>query len=126
MMEVFTFGSNEKGMHGAGAAKFAHLNHGAKMGIGVGLQGSSYAIPTKDGYLETLPKEQILVYVKAFLKFSAENTGMIFNVTRIGCGLAGYQDQDIAPMFLYSSSNCRFPTEWQPWLGNSVSYHDLH
>ena len=126
METIFTFGSNEKGVHGAGAAKFAVQHHGAKMGIAVGLQGTSYAIPTKDGMLNTLPLAQIKVYVEGFMKFAAQNTGLVFNVTRIGCGLAGYKDQDIAPMFTYAPSNCCFPTEWNPWLGNSVAYHDLH
>ena len=126
MIEIFVFGSNTAGIHGAGAAKFAHTKHGAVLGVGEGLRGTSYALPTKNATIETLPLEEIKTHVAKFLKFASENTGMIFNVTRVGCGLAGYKDNEIAPMFVYSSSNCCFPTEWQPWLGNSVSYHDLH
>lgn len=123
---VFVFGSNLAGIHGAGAAKFALINHGAIWGLGSGFQepipanakGRSYGIPTKDENIETLPLPVINVYVKQFLEFAEvrlERDHMIFQVTRIGCGLAGYTDKDIAPMFKNAPRNCILPKEWIPW-----------
>ena len=98
--------------HGAGAALFARKHHGAILGIGVGLQGNSYGIPTKDEHIRTLPLERIKPYVDEFLQFAGEHPEMVFSVTRIGCGLAGYKDHDIAPMFLNAPVNCKLPNEW--------------
>lgn len=96
---IFVFGSNEAGRHGLGAAKFAIENHGAIYGQGVGLQGNAYAIPTKDRDLKVLSLPAIKLYVKQFIKFAVKHPKMQFDVTRIGCGLAGYTPADIAPMF---------------------------
>jgi hypothetical protein len=112
-MEIFVFGSNLAGRHGAGAALFAYRNHGAKYGHGIGLQGSSYAIPTKDFSIKTLPLDMISKHVDKFLKFVHEHQGMTFNVTRIGCGLAGYADSQIAPMFKGAPMNCNLPEGWR-------------
>ena len=109
----FVFGSNERGVHGAGAAAFAVKHKGAIMGNPVGLQGRSYAIPTKDKTIKnTLPLEEINKYVKDFLKFAEENPHMNFQITRIGCGLAGLRDKDIAPMFKDAPFNCYFDEYW--------------
>lgn len=113
MSTIFVFGSNLAGRHGKGAALFARYNHGAVYGCGVGLQGQSYAIPTKDEYLRTLLLETIQGYVRTFLAFANENQWMTFNVTRIGCGLAGYTDHQIAPMFQGASLNCNLPENWR-------------
>lgn len=113
MREIFVFGSNLAGIHGAGAALFARKHHGALQRVGVGLQGSSYAIPTKDEHIRTLPLERIKPYVDEFLRFAFEHAELKFNVTRIGCGLAGYKDQDIAPMFRGAPSNCVLPEGWE-------------
>ncbi len=113
---IFVFGSNEAGRHGAGAALHARRFHGARPGQGVGLQGNSYAIPTKDGKLRTLPLAAISRYVESFLEFARSHPGLTFNVTRIGCGLAGYTDADIGPMFSAAPDNCILPEEWQ-WHG---------
>ncbi len=126
MTRIFVFGSNERGVHGAGAAAFAVEHHGAILGKGCGLHGDSYAIPTKDLYIETLPLNRIAPYVKEFLAFAADNPELEFNVTRIGCGLAGYRDSVIAPLFIGAPSNCFLPVEWIPWFGATVSYHTLH
>lgn len=100
--EVFVFGSNLSGLHGAGAARKA-LEFGAKLGIGVGLVGSTYAIPTKDfGILRTLKIEEIKPYVDEFISFAKSNPSLCFLVTEVGCGLAGYTTKDIAPLFLES------------------------
>ena len=92
--EVFVFGSNLAGMHGGGAARFAFQHFGAVMGCGVGLRGQSYAIPTMQGGVET-----IAPYVDGFISFAREHPELFFYVTRIGCGIAGFRDRDIAPLF---------------------------
>ena len=121
--EIFVFGSNLAGIHGAGAALYAKLHHGApyiknvtaEWGVkgknGVGLQGSAYAIPTKDEWIKTLPIERIEPFVKEFIEFAKANPEMNFNVVRIGCGLAGYKEHQIAPLFDGSSSNVKFNWE---------------
>lgn len=109
---VFVFGSNLAGVHGAGAALFARRYRGAILGQGVGLQGNSYAIPTKDENIETLPLERIKPYIDEFILFAKKNPEMTFEVTRIGCGLAGYTDTDIGPMFKGAPENCRLPVGW--------------
>lgn len=117
MREIFVFGSNLAGRHGAGAALHARKEHGAIYGHGRGLQGNSYAIPTKDHNVKTLPLNEIKFYVNTFLLFAKENPDMIFNVTAIGCGLAGYKPYDIAPMFKDHTENVRLPKEFQEVLG---------
>lgn len=122
MNKIFTFGSNEAGIHGAGAAKRARAAYGAKYGQGKGLQGNSYAIPTKDSKLKTLPLNKVAKYVEEFKQFAKANNDKEFYVTRIGCGLAGNSDADIAPLFTGSSLNCIFPEKWQKYLGNTYKY----
>ena len=92
--EVFVFGSNLAGMHGGGAARVARLRFGAVMGQGVGLQGQSYAIPTMQGGVET-----IRPYVDEFVDFARTHPEKRFLVTPIGCGIAGFEPEDIAPLF---------------------------
>jgi len=92
--EVFVFGSNLAGMHGGGAAYLAFKQFGAIMGCGVGLQGQSYAIPTMQGGVETIKP-----YVDEFITFAADHPELFFYVTRIGCGIAGFRDKEIAPLF---------------------------
>ena len=92
--EIFVFGSNLAGMHGGGAARIARLHFGAVMGKGVGLQGQSYAIPTMQGGVET-----IRPYVEEFIIFAHQHPDLHFLVTPIGCGIAGFEAEDIAPLF---------------------------
>lgn len=92
--EIFVFGSNLQGMHGGGAARAAYRKFGAIMGCGVGLQGQSYAIPTMQGGVET-----IRPYVDDFIAFARTHRELKFLVTRIGCGIAGFRDEEIAPLF---------------------------
>jgi len=92
--EIFVFGSNLAGMHGGGAAYVALKKFGAKMGQGVGLQGQSYAIPTMQGDVETIEP-----YVDEFIDFARNHPELCFLVTRIGCGIAGFDAEDIAPLF---------------------------
>lgn len=112
-MTIFVFGSNLAGIHGAGAARSALAMFGAVWGVGVGLQGRSYAIPTKDERIQTLPLNRIRPYVDQFLEFARAHPEMNFQVTRIGCGLAGYTDSDIAPMFKEAPDNCELLGGWE-------------
>lgn len=107
--EIFVFGSNLKGMHGGGAAYVAYRKFGAIMGQGVGLQGQSYAIPTMQGGVET-----IRPYVDEFILFAKEHPDLTFLVTRIGCGIAGFTDDEIAPLFeqAHDVENIVLPPGW--------------
>jgi len=110
--EIFVFGSNEAGIHGAGAAKLAREKFGAIGGEGFGLQGKSYAIPTKDYDIITLNLNRIALYVKAFLVEAYRHSDLNFLVTEIGCGLAGYKPEDIAPLFKGASENVFLPKKF--------------
>lgn len=92
--EIFVFGSNLAGAHGGGAARLAYNRFGAVWGQGVGLQGQSYAIPTMQGGVETIEP-----YVSSFISFAKEHPELFFYVTRIGCGIAGFREKEIAPLF---------------------------
>lgn len=116
---IFVFGSNEKGAHGKGAAKIARVNFRAEYGVAEGPTASAYAIPTKDKHLATLPKERIEASVKTFLAYAAEHPKLNFFVTRIGCGLAGYSNDDIAPMFIDAPGNCSLPDDWKHYVVSS-------
>jgi hypothetical protein len=105
---VFVFGSNEGGRHGKGAALVARLQYGAKSGQGKGRQGQSYGIPTKDRNLRVLPLDLIYWYVTEFLHYAFLNPEVQFKVTDIGCGLAGYTAEQIAPFFQNAPKNCYF------------------
>lgn len=109
MSDVFVFGSNLLGIHGKGAAKDALLYHGAVYGQGKGRQGKSYAIPTKSTPYEILPLEAIEEFVKEFLSYANEHYEESFFVTAIGCGLAGYKVEQIAPMFKHAPDNVNLP-----------------
>ena len=95
--QIFTYGANEKGIHGAGAAKLA-LRWGAKMGE-YGLNGQTYGIPTKDKKIQTLPLDKIQVHVNDFLATAFSHPEYEFLVTKIGTGLAAIPISDIAPLF---------------------------
>jgi hypothetical protein len=109
---IFVFGSNLAGRHGKGAALFALRHRGAIYGQGIGLQGNSYAIPTKDGNLKTLDLFTINNYVNDFLLFAANTPDKHYEVTNIGCGLAGYNFKDIAPMFKNRTSNVHLSNDF--------------
>ena len=112
---VFVFGANEAGRHGAGAALCAVKEHGAIYGQGIGRQGNSYAIPTKDHKIRTLPLDAIQEYINDFLEYARNRPELTFNVTRIGCGLAGYKDYQIAPLFIGAPNNCELPSGWRDY-----------
>lgn len=107
--EVFVFGSNLEGMHGGGAAFVAYRKFGAVMGQGVGMQGQSYAIPTMHGGVDA-----IRPYVDEFIAFAQAHPEQVFLVTRIGCGIAGFLDSEIAPLFAeaHAVPNIVLPEGW--------------
>jgi len=113
---IFVFGSNLAGIHGAGAAREALRHYGAVYGEGRGAQGNSYAIPTKDEVLQTLPLRIVEVYIWAFLCHARAHPKQDFQVTRIGCGLAGFYDAEIAPLFALAPDNCLFDAAWKRYL----------
>lgn len=113
---IFVFGSNTAGRHGRGAALDAKMNYGAIQGIGSGHYGNSYAIPTKGNNLEVLSLNLIDQYVNNFLVYARGRSKFNFLVTRVGCGLAGYTDAQIAPMFLNAPENCFFSARWARYL----------
>ena len=114
--EIFVFGSNLAGRHGAGAAKFARDYLGANYGAGRGFTGNCFALPTKGFKLEVLSLDKIKQHI-GFLKDCAEsNWNYQFYVTKVGCGLAGYKDSEIAPLFKGSPSNCKFHLDWKKYL----------
>lgn len=92
--EIFVFGSNLGGFHAGGAARVANQKFGAEWGVGVGLTGQCYAIPTMQGRVETIKP-----YTDEFVAFAAQHPELTFLVTRIGCGIAGFRDEEIAPLF---------------------------
>lgn len=120
----FVFGSNLAGAHGAGAARYAMEHHGAVYGRGIGFQGNSYAIPTKDDRIQTLPLEDVAGYVRGFMHIAREMPDTVFHVTQIGCGLAGFTPDQIAPLFADAPRNCKFSTAWSKWLPNHETWTD--
>lgn len=110
MCEVFVFGSNLAGQHYGGAARAAHENFGAEWGVGVGPTGQCYAIPTMQGGVDT-----IRPYVDEFIEYAKNHPNNRFLVTRIGCGIAGFKDREIAPLFFEARKlpNVNFSKEWR-------------
>lgn len=111
--QIFVFASNLAGRHGAGSALEARKNHGAIYGRGVGHQGNSYAIPTKDMKLNPLPLNIIYEYVQGFIEFATKHPDMEFNVVKIGCGLAGFEERKIKPLFKNAPENVNLPKGWR-------------
>lgn len=118
--EIFVFGSNLQGQHGGGAARQAYREFGAEWGVGVGPTGQCYAIPTMHG-----GPEAIKPYVDEFIEYAFMHPMNRFLVTRVGCGIAGFKDEDIAPLFVRALRlpNVLLPVEWidfylaAGWLG---------
>ena len=118
--EVFVFGSNLAGHHAGGAAYAAMQRFGAVWGQGVGLQGQSYAIPTMQGGVDT-----VAPYAREFTEFAAAHPELTFLVTRIGCGIAGFKDEEIAPLFARAAAlpNVRLPLSFQGAADSSAFLH---
>lgn len=117
---ILVFGSNLAGRHGAGAALDARRNWGAELGIGVGLTGDAYAIPTKDADLEVLPISVIGDHVETFLQFAARMPHLEFCVTKVGCGLAGYSEGEMLDLFNDAPENVVLPPGWEPRIRTSL------
>ena len=114
---IFVFGSNTRGVHGKGAALDAVKLFGAQYGVGLGIAGKSFAIPTKDAFLRTLDVVTINHYIQVFKTFVEANPHLTFYLTPIGCGLAGYSAADIAPLFLpLRHLDIIFPISFKPFL----------
>lgn len=112
--EVFVFGSNNAGRHGKGAALTAKRRFGARNGVGRGRTGQCYAIATKDANLRVLGIPQIASQVAEFIEYAIGRPELVFLVTPIGCGLAGYKPRDIIPLFAGSPANVRLPNCFLP------------
>ncbi|WP_244536122.1 hypothetical protein [Hyphomicrobium sp. NDB2Meth4] len=106
------FGSNLAGRHGKGAALTARQLYGAVYGQGEGLLGRSYALPTKSASLHTLPLDHIRRHAELFVAFAHARHDLAFYLTRVGCGLAGYRDAQVAPLFADAPGNVLRPPEW--------------
>ena len=105
--KIFVFGSNESGHHGAGAALFAVNRRGARMHQGFGPAGSSFAIPTKDWKIGNLDLLSINIYINAFIRYANIRPNIKFQVTAIGCGLAGMDEAKISKMFEAAPPNVK-------------------
>lgn len=116
MKKVFVFGSNLAGIHGAGSAREAKLNWGAKMGVAFGPTGNAYAIPTKDRNIESMELCEIEGHVRHFIDYARSNPDMQFHVVAIGCGLAGFRPDQIGPMFRGAPGNCVLPRDFEPYV----------
>jgi hypothetical protein len=106
---VFVFGSNMDGRHGKGAALWARKHRGAIYGQSYGIQGNSFAIPTKDAALRPLSLENISGWVLAFIVYAEHHPEKTFELTPIGCGLAGYKPAQVAPFFRTAPPNVILP-----------------
>lgn len=110
---TFVFGSNLAGLHGKGAALTARTYRGARQGKGLGPQGTSYALPTKSVNLKPLSLKEISNHVREFIAYAESRPQEVFQQTRVGCGLAGFKDSEIAPMFFAAPKNIILPGVWR-------------
>jgi hypothetical protein len=111
--KIFVFDSNLAGKHGKGTSITAYMKYGAIYGQSFGLQGSSFAIPTKDEQFKTLPVKSIAKYIDSFIKYAILNPDITFEVPRIACGIDSYEDVIVAPLFKNAPDNCLLPAGWR-------------
>ncbi|MFC2996470.1 hypothetical protein ACFODO_14620 [Acinetobacter sichuanensis] len=126
---VFVFGSNLAGTHQGGAAKIAYLHFGAMKGVGRGWSGQSFAIPTMNEHLQQMPLSQIEHYVDDFKIYTKNHPKTKYFITAVGCGVAGYKVEEIAPMFKGISHNVIFPSSFRPFVEKTLpklTQHLLH
>lgn len=121
---IFVFGSNLDGRHGAGAARYATMYRKAQMGVGVGPTGECYALPTKGHNLAPMAWDDIQPHIQAFLRYAEDHPELTFQLTRIGCGRAGFNDWEIAPLFFMAPKNVLLPGTWRR-MANPLSYYSL-
>jgi Na+-driven multidrug efflux pump len=112
LAHIFVFGSNVMGVHGAGAAELAHRRYGARMGVGEGLTGRCYALPTVGANYKRMSLDEVRLHVAHFLVVAFRQASHTFHLTPVGCGLAGFTPEDIAPMFRDAPPNVILPTEF--------------
>ena len=117
---VFVFGSNLAGTHQGGAAKIAHLHFGATKGVGRGWAGQSFAIPTMNEHLQQMPLSQIQHYIEDFKIYTKNHPKTKYFMTAVGCGVAGYKVEEIAPMFKGISRNVIFPASFRPFVEKTL------
>lgn len=108
---IFVFGSNRLGIHGAGAAAYA-AEIGAVHGLGEGISGNTYALPTCSVPGVGLPIHEVRTHVNRFLRFARQFPDKRFFVSEVGCGHAGFKAKDIAPLFASAPMNCDLPPGW--------------
>jgi hypothetical protein len=116
MSRIFVFGANLDGNHAGGSARYAHLNRGAEMGVDEGPTGTAYALPTVGHNFARMDLAQVTVHVRRFLVYAVAHPEDEFQVTRVGCGLAGFSDQQISTLFVDAPPNCLFDEVWRPFL----------
>ena len=114
-MNILVFGSNRKGIHGAGSALCAARQYGAEFGVGEGRTGNAYAIPTKETPYRRSAWSDVRAAVDLFLEYARAHADLEFVVVRVGCGLAGFADDEIAPLFVDAPENCAFDPAWEKW-----------
>lgn len=119
---IFVFGSNLSGIHGAGAAAYAKKYYGAQWGVGEGRTGNAYALPTKGVNISFMPLSEVDTHIARFLEHASQNPDNRFKVTCVGCGLAGFNNDEIAPLFIGASRNCYFDLKWRPWLAEHQEF----
>jgi len=120
MSEIMVFGSNLRGIHGGGAARVAYEHHGAEMGVGEGRTGLSYALPTKADFSRTLSVEEIAEHAAKFIEYARANPRDTFQLTQVGCGLAGLTKEQIAPLFRDIPGNVNAPLAWHEIIFGEV------
>lgn len=119
---IFVFGSNRSGIHGAGAAYTASIHYGAVRGVGEGLTGRSYALPTVGYRITPIELDAVQIHVLNFIEFARSRPDLQFQVTQVGCGLGGFRKHEIAPMFEMSPENCWFDYQWKNFLGSHAKF----
>jgi|SRR5208337_1671635 len=123
-IRIFVCGSNLAGRHGLGAAKYAREHYGAEYGVGEGRSGNTYLIPTKGLRLEVLPLDVIRLSCIKFVDYTKAHPEFEFELTRVGCGLAGYTNDQIAPFFRGVPDNVKVPPDWKPFLCSTTGSSD--
>jgi hypothetical protein len=109
---IFVFGSNEIGIHGGGAAWYAHKKLGAVWTVGEGLTGKTYALPTCSAPGKPIPFSLLELYVGRFILFAESHPELRFFVSAVGCGIAGFNETDVAYLFKHAPENCDLPPKW--------------
>lgn len=110
--EIFCFGSNLSGLHSGGSAREAVINYGAIFGEGIGHHGNSYAIPTLTAKFTKMELYDIGAHIDDFIEYAKAHPELTFNIVAIGCGIAGFTPEEIAPMFADAPDNCNLPKEF--------------